>query len=128
MSEHVIFAGVRKDVNKALSAFDVFAFPSIYEGLSVVVIEAQTNGLPLICSEATPKSVLFSPYSEQIPLDYGEDTWCQKLLSVGGHRCDVSNAIRQAGYDIRIEAKKLQDFYCEIGQSYRIVEEGRDEH
>ena len=128
LSEHVIFAGVRKDVNKALSAFDVFAFPSIYEGLSVVVIEAQTNGLPLICSEATPKSVLFSPYSEQIPLDYGEDTWCQKLLSVGGHRCDVSNAIRQAGYDIRIEAKKLQDFYCEIGQRYRIVEEGRDEH
>ncbi len=116
ISTHVIFAGVRKDVNKVLSMFDVFAFPSLYEGLSVVSVEAQVNGLPVICSEATPSSVLFSEYSKQVPLSCGEETWAGQLLAAAGHRCDVTQEIRQAGYDIELEAKKLQDFYCEHGK------------
>ncbi len=116
LRDHVIFAGVRKDVNQALSAFDVFAFPSNYEGLSVVAIEAQANGLPLICSEATPTSVLFSPFSKQVLLSCGEDEWCQQILNAEGHRCDVSSEIRQAGFDIATEVKKLQAFYCEHGR------------
>ena len=108
----VIFAGVRKDVNRVLSAFDVFAFPSLYEGLSVVAIEAQANGLPIICSEATPSSVLFSEYSKQIPLSAGLDAWSAELLAAEGHRSDVSAELKKAGYDIHEEAKKLQDFYC----------------
>lgn len=114
--DRVVFAGVRKDVNKVLSAFDVFAFPSVYEGLSVVSLEAQANGLPLICSEATQSSVLFSEYSRQIPLSSGEEIWTRQLLAAEGHRCDVSQAIRRAGYDIGLEAEKLQDFYCERGK------------
>jgi len=113
IEKHVIFTGVRKDVNKMLSAFDVFAFPSLYEGLSVVAIEAQANGLPLICSEATPTSVLFSEYSKQIPLSAGTDIWSEQLQAAVGHRYDATAEIRKAGYDINEEAKKLQEFYCE---------------
>lgn len=112
LGKHVIFAGVRKDVSRVLSAFDVFAFPSLYEGLSVVAIEAQANGLPIICSEATPSSVLFSAYSKQLPLSAGSAAWSAELLAAEGHRCNVSAELRQAGYDIHEEARKLQEFYC----------------
>ena len=115
IEKHVVFAGVRRDVNKAMSAFDVFALPSLYEGLSVVAIEAQANGLPLICSEATPTSVLFSNDSIQVPLSAGIDAWSERLLAAEGHRCDVSEMLRKAGYDIHEEALKLQDFYCKHG-------------
>ena len=112
LDNRVVFAGVRADVHKALSAFDVFAFPSIYEGLSVVVMESQANGLPVICSEATSTEALFSEASVQISLEKGVEVWRDAILAAAGKRYDAESAIIAAGYDICHEAKKLQDFYC----------------
>lgn len=112
IEKQVVFAGARNDVNKVMSAFDVFAFPSIYEGLGIVAVEAQANGLPTVCSEAVPDSVIFTDHAEKIPLAVGVDTWCERLLDMEKSRYDASAAIRNAGYDIREEAKKLQNFYC----------------
>jgi glycosyltransferase involved in cell wall biosynthesis len=47
----VRFIGARADVPDLLASFDVFAFPSLYEGLCVAVIEAQAAGVPVV---ATP--------------------------------------------------------------------------
>jgi glycosyltransferase involved in cell wall biosynthesis len=47
----VRFLGARDDVPDLLASFDVFAFPSLYEGLCVAVIEAQAAGVPVV---ATP--------------------------------------------------------------------------
>jgi glycosyltransferase involved in cell wall biosynthesis len=47
----VVFTGARDDVPDLLASFDVFAFPSLYEGLCVAVIEAQAAGVPVV---ATP--------------------------------------------------------------------------
>jgi glycosyltransferase involved in cell wall biosynthesis len=47
----VLFTGARDDVPDLLASFDVFAFPSLYEGLCVAVIEAQAAGVPVV---ATP--------------------------------------------------------------------------
>jgi glycosyltransferase involved in cell wall biosynthesis len=43
--------GERADVPDLLAGFDVFAFPSLYEGLCLAVIEAQAAGVPVV---ATP--------------------------------------------------------------------------
>src|SRR5262249_11379049 len=45
------FTGERDDVPDLLAGFDVFAFPSLYEGLCLAVIEAQAAGVPVV---ATP--------------------------------------------------------------------------
>lgn len=47
----VSFTGARGDVPELLKSFDVFAFPSLYEGLCLAVIEAQAAGVPVV---ATP--------------------------------------------------------------------------
>ena len=49
--ENVIFTGRRNDVHKFYSAFDVFAFPSLYEGFPMVIVEAQCSGLNIIMNE-----------------------------------------------------------------------------
>lgn len=51
LSEHVIRLGHRSDVEKILAIGDVFAFPSVYEGLGVSLIEAQAAALPIICND-----------------------------------------------------------------------------
>lgn len=50
----VVLLGVRKDVPQILCAFDAMIFPSIYEGLGGVVLEAQLTGVPAVVSDAIP--------------------------------------------------------------------------
>ena len=49
--ENVIFTGRRNDVHKFYSAFDIFAFPSLYEGFPMVIVEAQCSGVNIIMNE-----------------------------------------------------------------------------
>ena len=51
LGDRVLFTGAREDVPELLASFDVFAFPSLFEGLCVAVIEAQAAGVPVV---ATP--------------------------------------------------------------------------
>jgi glycosyltransferase involved in cell wall biosynthesis len=51
LTERVLFTGARDDVPDLLASFDVFAFPSLFEGLCLAVIEAQAAGVPVV---ATP--------------------------------------------------------------------------
>jgi glycosyltransferase involved in cell wall biosynthesis len=50
-SERIRFLGHRSDVPELLAAADVFAFPSLYEGLGGSVIEAMAMGLPVVASD-----------------------------------------------------------------------------
>lgn len=51
IADSVLFTGARDDVPDLLASFDVFAFPSLFEGLCLAVIEAQAAGVPVV---ATP--------------------------------------------------------------------------
>lgn len=57
LCDSVIFCGVRTDVNKYLCAMDAFVFPSTWEGLGIVAIEAQASGLECYLSRELPKEV-----------------------------------------------------------------------
>ena len=54
--ENVIFTGRRNDVHKFYSAFDIFAFPSLYEGFPMVLVEAQCSGVNIIMNETIDSS------------------------------------------------------------------------
>ncbi len=54
MNEVVRFLGHREDVPDLLAASDIFAFPSLYEGLPGAVIEAMALGLPIVGSDIAP--------------------------------------------------------------------------
>lgn len=43
--DKVSFLGVREDVSNIIQAMDIFIFPSLFEGLPVVLLEVQASGL-----------------------------------------------------------------------------------
>jgi glycosyltransferase involved in cell wall biosynthesis len=50
ISGHVLFLGARQDVPECLAAFDLFAFPSLNEGMGRALIEAMAVGLPVVAT------------------------------------------------------------------------------
>jgi glycosyltransferase involved in cell wall biosynthesis len=115
----VNFLGVRKDVANLLQAFDLFLFPSIFEGLPVTMVEAQVSGLPIVASAAITKEVNITDLASYIDLKESHTEWAQvaleKMKSI--KRYDRTEEIIANGYDIKTNAEKLQDFYLHQIQS-----------
>ena len=71
VADQVKLLGFRRDIPELCCACDVFAFPSIHEGLPVSVMEAMAAGLPCAVSRIRGNTdlidekggVLFDPYS-----------------------------------------------------------------
>jgi glycosyltransferase involved in cell wall biosynthesis len=116
LNESVIFAGLRSDVHKMMSAFDVFLFPSLYEGLPVTLVEAQAAGLHAVCSDTIPKEVEVTNLVDFRSLNEPTETWANAVLKYSEpyERLNMQQEIIKAGYDIQTTAKWLENFYVSI--------------
>ncbi len=112
----VKFLGQRSDVNELYQAFDTVVLPSLYEGLVVVLVEAQCAGLPCFCSkEVSPEtkisdnldflSLKDSPYKWAFLIDTKLKTFVRK---------DCSKTITEYGYNIETESIQLEIFYTQV--------------
>src|SRR5699024_11694931 len=68
LNDNIIFTGSTSEIPDLMQAMDVFIFPSIYEGLGIVAIEAQSAGLPTIVSENIPKEAYLTDLIYKISL------------------------------------------------------------
>ena len=117
LEEDVILLGVRPDVNEIINAFDVFLMPSRYEGLGIVLIEAQANGLPCIISkDVIPEEVdTRGGMIKRVSLNELPDQWASECISAGKRKATAfaQQAVKSAGYDINKVALDLQNFYLD---------------
>lgn len=115
LQDAVIFAGRRSDVAGIYSAMDLFILPSCWEGLPLVMVEAQANGLPVLASDAVTKDAKCTDRACYEPLDKGAEFWAQCLQNLRkagfDRREDTRDAIAQKGFDIQTEAQKQRDLY-----------------
>ena len=112
-SDSVEFLGIRDDVNKILQASDVFVFPSKFEGLGIVAIEAQATGLPTICSENIPEEANQTDLFYKLNLADDINIWIDKILNckVKEQRYKYSEKLKLSGYDAKDSAKMLEEIY-----------------
>lgn len=112
LQEHVIFTGVRSDVNELFQAFDVFLFPSLFEGLGIVAVEAQAAGVNCFVSDRVPEEALVTDLITRISLSQSSTYWATMIINNRkNNKTNKLIEIKQAGFDIKEEAKKLQRFY-----------------
>ena len=115
LANDVILLGKRQDVNALLQAGDVFVFPSLFEGLGIVAIEAQATGLPTLCSEHIPEEANATSLFSRISLSDGPAAWAEKILAlpVPEDRSGYGKYLSQCGYDSKEAAYCLQQIYLE---------------
>lgn len=115
LRENVIFAGVRTDISNIVQAMDIFVFPSLYEGLGMVVIEAQAAGLPCIVSDAIQKEAYVTNFVKSISLKSDLDTWISEILNYrnGYERKNNYYDIKTKGYDIDNTVEWIENFYLQ---------------
>ena len=118
LEDRVIIAGVTDQVPDYLSASDFIALPSLFEGLPLTLIEAQSSGLPCIVSDRVTQEVDKTGNVLFLSLDDGAKCWAEAIqrieLPEDRNRAseDAIEKIKACGYDIQTSAAWLKDYYC----------------
>ena len=111
LGDRVIFAGVQGNTGAYYRAMDAFLLPSLFEGLPVVLVEAQAAGLPCFVSDTVDRTADFGGHMTFLPLGRPE-AWAEAVCASSLTRAgDALERTRAAGYDIRTTAAWLQEFY-----------------
>lgn len=112
IEDNVIFAGFRVDVNNLMQAMDIFLFPSKYEGLGLVLIEAQCSGLPCFTTKnLVPEEVKINKNLEFIELNNNPKEWANQIINCDLSRQDKKKELKEAGYFIDDIIIQLEEFY-----------------
>lgn len=116
ISNCVYFLGMVDDTFEILQVFDVFVFPSIFEGLGMAMIEAQATGLKCFSSDTVPIESNVTGTVEYLSLNDKPEQWAKFILEKHNYnRKEMAQKtykrISDNGYNIKIEVEKLLDIY-----------------
>lgn len=116
LADYVFFGGNIDKIYEMYQVMDCFVFPSHYEGLGIVAIEAQAAGLKILCSDAVPQEAMITELMEYMPLTESSEKWAEKILTYndGYLRKNMQQKIIEAGYDIKDSARKLEETYLTV--------------
>ena len=118
ITDKVIFAGLQSDTSSYYAAMDLFLFPSIFEGLGIVAIEAQCAGLPVIASTMVPKFAKVTDLMEFVSLGETLDTWCDIILkhlsSLPANRKSYALEVARSPYNVDNIVEFLQNYYLNL--------------
>jgi glycosyltransferase involved in cell wall biosynthesis len=111
LQKKVLLLGRRDDVPKLMQAMDLFALPSRFDGLALVLVEAQTAGLPCVVSEAVPVDEPITDLVVRLPFE--PELWCKEIIQTSKkyRREDYSRTIIECGYSLNKQIKVLEDIY-----------------
>lgn len=113
LENEVIFAGNLGNVYDYMSAMDIFLFPSLYEGLGIVLIEAQCSGLKCIISDTIPSEADGTELITRCSIQDSPTIWSEQIQKAEGYiRESHDRQLSDAGYDIHSTVKTLEESYA----------------
>ena len=111
LDERVKFLGVREDVPELLQAMDVFVFPSLYEGLGIVLIEAQVAKVPTLINQDIPDEATVSNGVKGLPINDSK-VWVHSIVQLTKmNRHDIILYDRAMAFDITNVVLRLREYY-----------------
>ncbi|MDQ6740622.1 MAG: glycosyltransferase [Actinomycetota bacterium] len=121
LAGRVVFAGLRSDVARLmLGAMDVFLFPSILEGLGLVLVEAQASGLPCIISSVVPSEADVVPsLVRRMDLAQPPSSWAAAVLEarnarLPGARTAALATVEGSRFNIQRSVHELEQVFAGV--------------
>lgn len=114
LENFVYFLNNRTDVNKIYSAMDCFILPSLFEGLPIVGVEAQTNGLECFFSNTIDKNVKILDSAHIIDLSLSAEEWGEYILNSELKIDQNIDKILKSKFNLETEIKKIEKIFNTI--------------
>lgn len=117
LAGRVAFAGSRPDVPRLMrGVMGLFLFPSRFEGLGLVLVEAQAAGLPCLCADSVPDEAdVVGPLVRRLPLSASAETWADRIPALLGPaavtRAEALRLVERSDFNIETEVRQLERFY-----------------
>lgn len=117
LEDNVILCGIRKDVNVFMKLFDLFVFPSLFEGLPVVGVEAQTAGLRCLFSDQIDRRLdIGCGLVSFLPIDKDVYPWCETITgqlnsNTAVKNSDIKTALFNNGLSLDYSVGILKEVY-----------------
>ena len=123
LEKDVIMLDSMENIQDMYQVFDMFLFPSNYEGLGIVLIEAQTSGLRCFTSNMVPiEAKITDNFRVQNIKDKAEE-WADSVLAYSKEtyvRNSKKEELITHNYDIKSEAKKLENIYINLVEETKV--------
>lgn len=118
---NIRFLGVRTDIPRLLKAFDVFLFPSLFEGFGIVTLEAQCSGTPCVVADTIPRNTdMGLGIMSFISLNEKLEIWFEEIYKALSkekpERRKIINNISKLGFDIN---SNIPDWLSLYGIEYK---------
>lgn len=116
ITKNVIFEGFKENVNEYIQAMDLFLFPSKFEGLGIVLIEAQASGLKCYVSkDVIPKEAQVTSLLKFIDLKSSPEYWAKEICKDSSYqRKDVKDEFENKKYFIEDTIEFLETEYASL--------------
>lgn len=118
IDSNIRFLGTREDIPNILGMVDVFLFPSIFEGLSLAILEAQAAGLPVVISDSvTMEADVVPGLLRWVSLSQPPAEWAQVCLEAYRERKDGAQQnsceiMSKTSFDILNNICEIENLYC----------------
>lgn len=114
LEDYVIMLGVRSDIHEVLKCCDLFLLPSLFEGLGIVLIEAQASGLNCIASDNVP-IIADVGMCDFLPVDKGVNIWCDRVeVKLEAPDNNYANSKKLKKFDIETMKSELEKIYSRV--------------
>lgn len=115
IESQVDYLGRREDIQQFYNAMDCFILPSLYEGLPVVGLEAESCGLPMFFSTEVTREANACELGHFIGLEESADVWADEILKACRENMPIRRShakeVCDAGFDSTSEAMRMQKYY-----------------
>ncbi len=113
LKDYVTLLNPTQRIEEVMMGMDVMIFPSLWEGLPLVPIEAQACSLPVYVSDRVVKDIGITKYITFLSINEKPLLWANKIINDKDkyERKDNTRIIKEKEFDITVAAKGLLKIY-----------------
>nr|WP_272917288.1 glycosyltransferase family 1 protein [Halobacillus litoralis] len=116
LSDKFLLTGLRPDIPELMNMFNIFVFPSHFEGVPVSLLEAQVSDVPCVVSSGVSREVDIDNGSITfLNLTEGPNVWADYIIEKSKHpkngKIKAAEALSAKGYSLNDNIAKLMEMY-----------------